>query len=308
MWPLLSLVNFALAGEKGGANSIGGLFALSFGAGFVASIAGPNIRSILQNVCAPEVRGSAFAIFALTDDLGKGAGPFLVVLFIRACNGDRRAAFNIVCLFWLLCALLQLAMVFCYQEDERRVQLGVRIAMDKSLSIISTEESFSVSRAVDDGSPPFPAMSASRCSSTHSPLSASSHESDAGLHVLHDKKSKSICRSLNTAAERVIDPLRVLQSEDRGAESVGISSLPGLGGFSYEDLDQQGRDDDGAEEKDEAKEELRQKSGKKGFGSSRATGAGLRLALPKASSPSYAPLADADSHPPPKKYSTCLIS
>jgi hypothetical protein len=29
----------------------------------------------LQNVCTPEVRGSAFAIFSLTDDIGKGLGP-----------------------------------------------------------------------------------------------------------------------------------------------------------------------------------------------------------------------------------------
>ncbi len=29
----------------------------------------------VQNVCIPEVRGCAFAVFMLTDDLGKGLGP-----------------------------------------------------------------------------------------------------------------------------------------------------------------------------------------------------------------------------------------
>lgn len=29
----------------------------------------------LQNVCLPEIRGTAFALFTLTDDIGKGLGP-----------------------------------------------------------------------------------------------------------------------------------------------------------------------------------------------------------------------------------------
>ena len=36
----------------------------------------------LQNVCAPETRGTAFAIFNLTDDIGKGAGPGESVLLL----------------------------------------------------------------------------------------------------------------------------------------------------------------------------------------------------------------------------------
>lgn len=34
--------------------------------------------------------GTAFAFFNLSDDLGKGAGPVLVVALIKACNGVRR--------------------------------------------------------------------------------------------------------------------------------------------------------------------------------------------------------------------------
>jgi hypothetical protein len=41
-------------------------------------------------VCCPEVRGTAFAIFTLTDDIGKGAGPMLVVILIEAFDGERR--------------------------------------------------------------------------------------------------------------------------------------------------------------------------------------------------------------------------
>ena len=42
--------------------------------GFLVSMNGPNVRSVLQGVTAPEIRGSAFAIYNLTDDLGKGGG------------------------------------------------------------------------------------------------------------------------------------------------------------------------------------------------------------------------------------------
>ncbi len=45
-----------------------------------------------QNVCVPAIRGTAFAVFSLTDDIGKGLGPALVVVFIKACNGSRRFA------------------------------------------------------------------------------------------------------------------------------------------------------------------------------------------------------------------------
>jgi hypothetical protein len=39
------------------------LYFMSFAAGFLVSITGPNVRAVLQNVCAPEVRGTAFAVF-----------------------------------------------------------------------------------------------------------------------------------------------------------------------------------------------------------------------------------------------------
>jgi predicted MFS family arabinose efflux permease len=64
-------------------------FVALFG-GFIVNVNGPNVRVVLQNVCKPEVRGSAFAVFALADDIGKGLGPALVVLFLQACGGNRK--------------------------------------------------------------------------------------------------------------------------------------------------------------------------------------------------------------------------
>lgn len=64
-----------------------GFCLLMFITGLAVSIPGPNVRSILQNVCPPETRGTAFALFNLTDDIGKGGGPVLVALMVRGLGG-----------------------------------------------------------------------------------------------------------------------------------------------------------------------------------------------------------------------------
>ena len=106
------------------------LFLMAFVSGFLVSITGPNVRSVLQNVCAPEVRGTAFAVFALTDDLGKGFGPFLVYGFIDAFQGDRLAAYSFIIMFWLICGVLLLAMYLTIEQDISDVQQAIRQAIE----------------------------------------------------------------------------------------------------------------------------------------------------------------------------------
>ena len=48
-----------------------------------------NCNMRYQNVTYPENRGTAFALFNLSDDIGKGGGPVLVALLVRIF-GDRR--------------------------------------------------------------------------------------------------------------------------------------------------------------------------------------------------------------------------
>jgi len=84
----------------------------------------------------PEVRGTAFALFSLADDLGKGFGPFLVVLIIQGCHGNRRLAFNIVVYFWLFCGLLLLTLVYTVQQDEDKVQHQVTQALYRHNNIL----------------------------------------------------------------------------------------------------------------------------------------------------------------------------
>ena len=88
--------------------------------GFVAAIAGPNVRSVLQNVTSPENRGTAFALFTLSDDIGKGGGP-VVVAFLVNSFGDRRPAFCIGILAWVFCGIALCLMTLTVNTDEAYV-------------------------------------------------------------------------------------------------------------------------------------------------------------------------------------------
>ena len=79
--PMLILINFNLAPSA--------MLFIAAIAGTILMINAPNIRSVLQDVCAPETRGTAFAFFNLTDDIGKGGGPVLVAYLIRVFGGNR---------------------------------------------------------------------------------------------------------------------------------------------------------------------------------------------------------------------------
>lgn len=54
--------------------------------GFIVNMNGPNVRAVLQNVCMPEIRGTAFSIFTLTDDVGKGLGPGKHFMVLHECQ------------------------------------------------------------------------------------------------------------------------------------------------------------------------------------------------------------------------------
>ena len=92
---------------------------ISFLGGACASITGPNVRAVLQNCNLPETRGTVFALFSLTDDIGKAGGPYLISAFVAGLG--RRAAFNIATCMWLLCGLLLLSLSCTMRQDEQRI-------------------------------------------------------------------------------------------------------------------------------------------------------------------------------------------
>ncbi|KAL7535058.1 hypothetical protein ACHAXR_006239 [Thalassiosira sp. AJA248-18] len=84
----------------------------------------PLERSILTNVCLPNLRGRANALVCIVDDLGKGLGPALVSLLITTF--DRQTAFNISLIGWIIGGFLSLAITIFVAKDEESVQEQIR--------------------------------------------------------------------------------------------------------------------------------------------------------------------------------------
>ena len=85
--------------------------------GFFITVTAPNMKAVLMNVNHSQTRGTAFALYNLADDLGRGFGPFIISLFIFYFG--RQVAFNIANGIWLLCGIAILFMIKTYSEDQK---------------------------------------------------------------------------------------------------------------------------------------------------------------------------------------------
>ena len=85
--------------------------------GFFITVTAPNMKAILMNVNHSNTRGTAFALYNLADDLGRGFGPFIISLFIFYFG--RQVAFNIANGIWLLCGITILFMMKTYSKDQK---------------------------------------------------------------------------------------------------------------------------------------------------------------------------------------------
>ncbi|MHB0885833.1 MAG: MFS transporter [Bacillota bacterium] len=97
---------------------------MAFLTGFVASMVGPNPKTILMNVNLPENRGSISSIFNLTDSIGNGAGPFLGGL-LSVHFGMTRALY-IAISFWALCGFWWFFVARTEPRDEEAVRRNMR--------------------------------------------------------------------------------------------------------------------------------------------------------------------------------------
>jgi len=112
------------------------LYMLSFVAGFLVAITGPNVRAVLMNVNRYDTRGSVFSIFAMTDDLGKGFGPFLASALIHWLG--RQKAFNVAVWAWFLCGLILLPIALTINHDVQCVETSVEADDQTDELIIKT--------------------------------------------------------------------------------------------------------------------------------------------------------------------------
>lgn len=92
---------------------------IAFVAGIIVCCVGVNIRAVLLNVLHPINRGTAFSLFMLTDDLGKGLGPLIVALLVDMLG--RESAFFLSVLFWIPCGLLIGASSYTVPHDLQTV-------------------------------------------------------------------------------------------------------------------------------------------------------------------------------------------
>uniref|UniRef100_A0A383W382 Major facilitator superfamily (MFS) profile domain-containing protein n=1 Tax=Tetradesmus obliquus TaxID=3088 RepID=A0A383W382_TETOB len=103
-------------------------------AGFLVSMAGPNLRAIMINVNTPETRGVSLALQSVTDDLGRGLGPVIVAGFISAMG--RQGAFNLSVAGWVPCGLMLCCLVFTMRKDEQQMQQRLGKSADAALQQI----------------------------------------------------------------------------------------------------------------------------------------------------------------------------
>lgn len=79
------------------------VYALGFITGFLVAVPAANVKAILMNVNRPEHRGSVFAVFNITDNLGQGFGPAIGGLLIPV---GYLFTMNFAILWWVPCGLI----------------------------------------------------------------------------------------------------------------------------------------------------------------------------------------------------------
>ncbi len=84
--------------------------------GFFITVTAPNMKAVLMNVNNSNTRGTAFALYNLADDLGRGFGPFIISFFILQFG--RQLGFNIANAIWFLCGIAILFMIKTYPGDQ----------------------------------------------------------------------------------------------------------------------------------------------------------------------------------------------
>ena len=97
---------------------------LGFLSGFIVTLPSANAKAILMNVNPPERRGSVFAVFNLTDNLGKGIGPFLGGWLIQSFGYSFAMNFSVAA--WIPCGLIFLIAAATIRGDLAKVDVYLR--------------------------------------------------------------------------------------------------------------------------------------------------------------------------------------
>jgi predicted MFS family arabinose efflux permease len=102
---------------------------LGFVGALLVSMTGPNMKTMLLDVNAPEQRGAIFSIFNLTDSLGTGVGRGVAGLLSGAVGLSLSLA---ICSgFWILCVVLLFAVTVFFVPDIGRLKARMQRVADE---------------------------------------------------------------------------------------------------------------------------------------------------------------------------------
>jgi MFS family permease len=98
-------------------------FMLAFLTGFLVSVPSANVKAILMNVNRPEHRGSVFAVFNITDNLGQGFGPAIGGVLVSI---GYLFTMNFAIFWWIPCGLLFFLVAKTITIDRENLQETLR--------------------------------------------------------------------------------------------------------------------------------------------------------------------------------------
>lgn len=116
--PAFLLLNYNITNPTGMDLYI--VYGLSLLTGFLVSVPSANVKSILMNVNRPEHRGSVFAVFNITDNLGQGFGPAIGGMLV---GSGYLFAMNFSAAWWILCGLLFYLVALTITGDRERLHV-----------------------------------------------------------------------------------------------------------------------------------------------------------------------------------------
>jgi MFS family permease len=108
---------FALFNVRLGSGGVGpsAFYLLSFFTGFMVAVAMANAKAIIMNVNRPEHRGSVFALYNITENIGGGLGPAIGGMLV---GFGYTFMMNFALPFWVICGVF-LFMVARYITPDR---------------------------------------------------------------------------------------------------------------------------------------------------------------------------------------------
>jgi MFS family permease len=95
------------------------LLVLAVACGFLVSVPSSNVKAILMNVNRPEHRGSVFAVFNITDNLGQGFGPAIGGMMLSL---GYLFTMNFSILWWVPCGLIFFMVALYITRDRTALQ------------------------------------------------------------------------------------------------------------------------------------------------------------------------------------------